>query len=317
MRHAFIQSLEEIAARDPRVVLLTADLGYGVLERFATRLPAQFINVGVAEQNMIGIATGLAEGGYLPFAYSIASFASLRAYEFIRNGPILQRLPVRIVGIGGGTDYAHQGLTHYALEDLAVMRAQPSLTVIAPADGHQARAALAATWDSPRPVYYRLGKDELPPLAGLDGRFDAAGVETVMAGKDLVFVAVGPAAYDTLAAATALAGQHISCAVVVVACLNPPPVAALAGVLSRFQLAITVESHYLTGGLGSLVCEVVATEGLRCRVERVGVTETPASGTGSAEFMKHRHGLTGDQLRDTALRAFGRLQAGNARPNRD
>src|SRR5258708_23812991 len=179
MRRAFIGALLEIASREPRVVLLTADLGYGVVDQFAKQLPRQFINVGVAEQNMMGVATGLAARGYIPFAYSIASFASLRAYEFIRNGPILHRLPVRIIGVGGGMDYGHQGLTHYALEDLAVMRVQPDLTVIAPADSDQARAALLATSDRPGPPSFRLGKDELPPVPGLDATFELGAVHSV------------------------------------------------------------------------------------------------------------------------------------------
>ena len=115
MRRALVQTLTELAASDRRVILLTADLGYSVLEPFAQRFPDRFINVGVAEQNMVGVATGLAESGFIPFVYSIAPFASLRPYEFIRNGPVLHGLPVRILGIGGGFDYEASGPTHYAL----------------------------------------------------------------------------------------------------------------------------------------------------------------------------------------------------------
>ncbi len=134
MRRAFAKTLVELAERDPRILLLTGDLGYMALEAFSDRFPKRFYNMGVAEQNMVGVATGLAEAGFLPFVYSIASFASLRPYEFIRNGPILHRLPVRIVGVGGGFEYGHAGLTHYGLEDVGVMRIQPGITLIAPAD---------------------------------------------------------------------------------------------------------------------------------------------------------------------------------------
>ncbi len=109
-------------------MLLTGDLGYMVLDVFSNRFPDRFFNVGVAEQNMVGIATGLAEAGYVPFVYSIATFATMRPYEFIRNGPVLHDLPVRIVGVGGGFDYGHNGITHFALEDYALMRAQPDMT---------------------------------------------------------------------------------------------------------------------------------------------------------------------------------------------
>src|SRR5688500_14281558 len=144
MRNAFLEELLDLADEDPSVVLLTGDLGFMVLEPFAERFPDRFYNVGVAEQNMVGVATGLAEAGYRPFVYSIATFATLRPYEFIRNGPALHNLPVRVVGVGGGFDYAHNGVTHHALEDLAVMRTQPRMTVIAPADAGQARCALRA-----------------------------------------------------------------------------------------------------------------------------------------------------------------------------
>ena len=171
MRAAFTRTLCEIAELDPRVLLLTGDLGYSVLEPFRDRFPDRFLNAGVAEQNMVGVATGLADAGYVPFVYSIATFASMRPYEFLRDGPILHGLPVRIVGVGGGFEYGHAGPTHYALEDVAIMRTQPGLTCIAPADHQQARSALLATRDVPGPIYYRLGKDDRTTVPGLDGRF--------------------------------------------------------------------------------------------------------------------------------------------------
>ncbi|MBA3747046.1 MAG: 1-deoxy-D-xylulose-5-phosphate synthase, partial [Solirubrobacterales bacterium] len=158
MRNAFLDELLDIAARDESVMLLTGDLGFMVLEPFAQRFPDRFFNVGVAEQNMVGLATGLAEAGFRPFVYSIATFATLRPYEFIRNGPALHDLPVRIVGVGGGFDYAHNGVTHHALEDLAVMRAQPRIAVVAPADPAQARSAIRTAHALPGPVYFRIGK---------------------------------------------------------------------------------------------------------------------------------------------------------------
>ena len=127
MRPTFIRTLAEIAGRDDRVMLLTAELGHTVLEEFAARFPKRFFSVGVAEQNMLGLATGLAEAGFIPFVYSIATFATLRPYEFIRNGPILHQLPVRIVGVGGGFEYGTAGATHYAVEDVGILRLQPGI----------------------------------------------------------------------------------------------------------------------------------------------------------------------------------------------
>src|SRR5213080_1962554 len=155
MRRAFVNTLVELAERDPRVLLLTGDLGYMALEPFAQRFPDRFFNVGVAEQNMVGLATGLAEAGFIPFVYSIVTFASLRPYEFIRNGPILHQLPVRIVGVGGGFDYGHNGATHYALEDVGILRLQRGITVVVPAEDAQIQSMLTETYTLPRPVYYR------------------------------------------------------------------------------------------------------------------------------------------------------------------
>src|SRR5687767_12381018 len=130
------------------------------MEPFRDRFPDRFINVGVAEQNLIGLATGLAEAGLRPYAYSIATFAALRPFEFIRNGPVLHRLPVRVVGMGMGFEYGPAGPTHHAVEDIAALRTLPALTIVAPADSAQAATAISATASRPGPVYYSLGKDD-------------------------------------------------------------------------------------------------------------------------------------------------------------
>jgi transketolase len=307
MRKAFVETLVELADADGRLLLLTGDLGYTVVEPFARRFPGRFFNVGVAEQNMIGVATGLADAGFVPFVYSIATFASLRPYEFIRNGPVLHRLPVRVVGVGGGFDYGPQGATHHALEDIALMRVHPGLTVIAPADHQQARTALRATWSLPGPVYYRLGRDDAATVPGLGGEFGLGRLQRIRAGGDLAFVATGPVALEAAAAADALTRHGVHATVLVVASLNPAPVADLADALARLPLAVTVEAHYVAGGLGSLVAEVVAERGLACLVVRRGVTTPPDSVGGSTAYLHHRHGLSRDALVETALRALPRM----------
>ncbi len=301
MRGAFTKVLVELADRDPRILLLTGDLGYMALEPFSDRFPGRFFNVGVAEQNMVGLATGLAEAGFIPFVYSIATFASLRAYEFIRNGPVLHRLPVRIVGVGGGFEYGHNGPTHYGLEDVGVMRIHPGITVIAPADHEQTRAAFMATWDLPGPVYYRLGKDDRTTVPGLRGRFELARVQVIHEGTDLLMVTMGSVASEVASAAVTLAAQGISCTVAVVACLNPAPVDDLDAILARFPLVLAVEAHYVVGGVGSLVSEVIAERGLGCRVVRCGVKTTPDGISGSQGYLYHTHRLSKNALVATAL----------------
>ena len=304
MRTPFVKTLTELAERDSRILLLTGDLGYLVLDAFVERFPDRFFNIGVAEQNMIGVATGLAESGFIPFAYSIVPFAVLRPYEFIRNGPVQHRLPVRIVGVGEGLEYGHDGLSHYALEDIGAMRLQPEIAVIAPADYQQARAALLATWDRPGPVYYRLGKDERNTIPGLDGRFEVGRAQFIGEGGDLLLVATGSVTHEATRAAESLASHGVSCTVMVVASVNPAPLGDLANALARFPLVLTVEAHYITGGIGSLVSEVIAECGLTCRLVRCGIKAMPNGLSGSQDYLCQRAGLSADELVKTALRAL-------------
>jgi len=276
--------------------LLTADLGFLALEPFAEAFPERFFNVGVAEQNMVGLATGLAEAGMIPFVYSIAPFASLRPYEFIRNGPVFHRLPVRVVGIGGGMEYGPNGLSHYALEDVAVMRAQPTMTVIAPADHQQARSALIATANVPGPIYFRLGKDDDKVVPGLSGAFELGRIQPIREGRDVVIMAMGPIAGQAMEAAELLRAEGLDCAVAVVACVSPSPTEDIAALLSGRSLAVTVEVHYLAGGLGSLVAEVIADNRIDVRLLRQGVRSTPDGPVGSQEFMEKSFGLSAQQL---------------------
>jgi transketolase len=295
MRREFIETLVELGESDERVLLLTGDLGYNALEPFAERFPGRFFNVGVAEQNMVGLATGLAEGGFIPFVYSIATFASMRPYEFIRNGPVLHELPVRVVGMGGGLDYGPNGLTHYALEDVALMRAQPELAVLVPADCEQACAAVRATRELEGPVYLRLEKDT-PPIPGLDGRFELGRAHTIGSGRDVALVAMGGVAREAVRAAELLAERDLQATVAVVSTLNPPPTEDLRRLLSRVPLALSVEAHYLVGGVGSLICEVVAEQGLACRVVRCGVAGVPRGQTGPRDSLYKLHGLTAESI---------------------
>jgi transketolase len=304
VRRAFIRTLVDLAEDDNRILLLTGDLGYTVVEPFAERFPTRFFNVGVAEQNMLGLATGLAESGYVPFVYSMATFVVLRAYEFIRNGPVAHRLPVRIVGVGGGFEYASAGFTHFGVDDVAVTRVQPGLTVVAPADHEQAASALRATWRQEGPIYYRLGKDDVRTVPGLNGRFEPGRAQVLAQGSDLLVLAMGAIASEAGEAVKQLGARGISAGLIIVDTMNPPPTEQLREALAAVPVAITVEAHYLVGGLGSLVSEIVAEHGLRCRVARCGVATLPVGRTGSEAYLTAQHGLSADGLVGSALRAL-------------
>lgn len=305
MRNAFVRTVTELAEQDPRILLLTGDLGFMALEPFAERFPGRFLNVGVAEQNMVGIATGLAEAGFIPFTYSINSFAVLRPYEFIRNGPIYHQLKVRMVGMGGGLEYSHQGITHYGLEDIGMMRIQPGLTIIAPADAAQASTAIRTTLDLAGPVFYRLSKNDKIVVPGLEGRFELGRLQVIHEGHDLLFISMGAIANEVAVASELLRERGVTCTSAVVASMNPPPIDDLVSLLERFRIVITVEAHYIAGGIGSLISEVIAEHGLACRVIRCGVRNKPSGITGSQSYLQDLHGLSPKELVKTALQSLG------------
>lgn len=304
MRQSFLRQLTELAAADERIMLLTADLGFMAVEVFADRFPDRFLNVGVAEQNMVAVATGLAQDGFMPFIYSIVPFAVLRPYEFIRNGPVHHRLPVRIVGVGGGFEYGHNGFSHYGLDDLGVMRVQPGMTIIAPADRQQTVNALSATWQLEGPVYYRLGKDETKIVPGLDGRFDAGRVERIGSGAELLIVAIGGIATEAAVAVERLKEEGESVSLAIVSTFNERSAADLATLLETHQHVVTVEAHYISGGLGSWVAEIIAERALRPRLVRCAVRQLAIGETGSERYMNHLHGISAEAIVASAKAAL-------------
>jgi transketolase len=307
LRRAFVRTLIELAALDERILLLTGDLGYMALEPFAERFPKRFVNVGVAEQNMIGIATGLAEAGFLPYAYSIATFAALRPFEFIRNGPVLHRLPVRMVGMGMGFEYGSAGSTHYAVEDIAVLRTLPGLTVVVPADSAQAATAVRETVHSPGPVYYSLGKTEHLNLPDLRGCFELGRLQIVRQGRDLAILSIGSIAVEAAAAADRLASCGVQASLAVVSSYNPDPAEDVAEFLANYRSVICVEAQAISGGLSAFVAGVIASNGLCCKLYALAVRHSPDGTSGRQEERWRKHGLDRESICQTAWTALGRV----------
>lgn len=325
MRGAFVDTLLELAEADDRIVLLTGDLGFMVIEPFAQRFPDRFVNVGVAEANMLGIAAGMAKQGLIPFCYSIATFATMRGYEQLRNGAVLHELPVRVVGVGGGFAYGSAGPTHWALEDIAIMRVQPGMTVIAPGTDAQTASALRSTYQAPGPVYYRLGK-ESTEIESLNGRFMVGRAEVLQSGPDALLITTGAMTAETVRAAGLLAALGIGATIVQIPCLAPAPIDDIVDAAAEHPLTVTIEDHYTVGGLGSLVAEVLAESAARSRLVRVGVPAQLSSPSGSERWMRKSCGLAAESIRDLVLRHadapdWGRgsrfaVTGAAARPNR-
>jgi transketolase len=308
MRQAFLRGLCDLAAEDERIVLLTGDLGYMVMEPFRDRYPRRIINAGVAEQNLLGIATGLAEAGLRPYVYSIATFAVLRPFEFIRNGPVLHNLPVRIVGMGGGFDYGHAGSTHYATEDIAVLRTLPGLAIVIPADSNQAATALRLTAGIERPIYYCLGRDDSQIMPNLEGNFELGKIRIARAGAGLALIAMGSICVEVAAAAELLSGIGIEATVAIVSGFSPDPAEDIAELLARFRFAVSVEAQASSGGLGAFVSTVIATEGLACRLKILAVRTSPDGTCGNQAERWRKYGLDRDSIVKGACSVMGRPQ---------
>ena len=297
MRKAAITELAELARADRRVVLLTADLGFGVLDEFAHEFPGQFVNVGVAEQAMVGVATGMAEAGFLPYCYSIATFSFLRPFEFIRNGPVAHRLPIRIIGVGAGTDYAFDGLTHYALEDLALARTQPGLTVYAPVTDEDTRALVRESYAQCGPAYFRLSRQ------GAAAPSHDVRSQTPERTEVLV-LALGTAVERAERVAQAVAAAGPSVRVLSVLRFDAATAEDLAAHLTRSRACVTVEDHYRVGGLGGAVAEVVATRALAVPVVMDAIESLPVGALGSAQYLDSKLHRPIDELVSDVLGAL-------------
>jgi transketolase len=272
LRNAFINELCAAAEKDPSIWLLTADLGYSVLEPFIKQFPDRYLNVGIAEQNMMGVAAGLALSGKRVFAYSIVNFATLRCFEQIRNDIVYHAANVTIIGVGGGFAYGAQGYTHHGLEDLAVMRALGEIDVAAPADAYETRCVVRTSLTHGRPTYIRLAKadEELVHNAVPDG--GRGKPISIMEGSDALIVATGCLVQEAVAAADLLADQGINTAVWSCPWLSPFDNEILLSAVRRFPLILTAEEGVTGGGLGAQFNQISASlSGSRARVLNAGV----------------------------------------------
>lgn len=257
MRTAFIETLCELAAADERIMLVCGDLGYSVLEVFAKRFPDRYINAGVAEANMTGVAAGLAMTGRVVFTYSIANFPVIRCLEQVRNDVCYHGLDVKIVAVGGGLAYGPQGYTHHGVEDLAVMRVLPGMTVVAPGDPVEARLATRAVVRQPGPCYLRLGKAGETVVHAAEPPFAIGRAIAMRDGPDATVISTGGVLALVTGAADALAARGIRVRVLSMPCVAPLDEDAVARAATETRLVVTVEEHG-AGGLASAVAEVLA-----------------------------------------------------------
>jgi transketolase len=293
MRATFNKTLLELARNDERIYLVLADIGYGEIEPFAQSFPDRYFNVGVAEQNMTGVACGVAMEGNIAITYSIANFPTLRCLEQIRNDVCYHNANVKIVIIGGGAAYGPLGISHHSTEDLAIMRALPNLVVLAPSDCIEADAAVRAMLAYPGPVYYRCGyKGEKDIHEGpIDFRIGKA--IQVMDGDDATVIFTGTIGYNAKVAVEELMKKGIRCRLISMHTVKPIDRDVIVAAARETSCIVTVEEHNINGGLGGAVAEVLADTGnLNIRFKRIAFPDINITKIGSQEWLRGQYGMS-------------------------
>lgn len=295
MRDAFVAALLAAAERDSRVWLLTGDLGYGVLEPFAKRFPDRFLNVGIAEQNMAGVAAGLAMAGKMPFIYSIANFPTLRCLEQIRNDIVYHQLPVRVVAVGGGLAYGSLGYSHHAVEDLAILRALPGMVVTAPGDPLECEALVEALCADARPAYLRLGKANETTVHVRRPQVELGRAIWLREGSHVALASTGGTLPLAVRAADQLALGGVDASVISFPTVSPLEGEAVTAALQHTGGLVVIEEHG-PGGLHGAISELVTDAGLPNRVRSVRLQTGLPSVAGSQAYLRAQGGVTVEQI---------------------
>lgn len=314
MRDQFIATFSQLAEADRDLMLLTGDLGFGVLTEFSERFPSQYLNVGVAEQNLTGVAAGLALAGKRVFTYSIANFPTLRCLEQIRNDVCYHDLPVTIVAIGGGLSYGPLGFSHQATEDLAIMRSLPNMAVIAPSDDIATEQATVALASYGKPAYLRL--DRVGPSIGARPPFGIGDMNVVFdSGRDLLLLAIGAIVRPALDAARTISESGFGVTLVECPTLKPFDTEFLLKLVGDgYRLGVTVEEHSILGGLGSAVAETISSPEAPGSLPliRLGLPDVLPTTVGSQAFLRAQFNLTAEAIADAAMSQLSMYMARRA-----
>lgn len=286
MRNAFADEVTRLAKEDPRVILLSGDIGNRLFDKLRAQSPKQFINCGVAEQNMMGVAAGMGLSGLRPVVYTITPFTTVRCLEQIKVGVAYHNSPVVIVGTGSGLSYASLGPTHHSLEDFAIFRAIPNLQVLAPWDAKSLRACLQVAMQHNGPSYIRIGKKGEPDLTE-DRHVPNIGEGFCFSqGKDICLLAVGTVAQEACNAAQVLRAQGVIAEVVLAHTVKPTPTEMFNDLLSRFDFFVVVEEHARTAGFGEAFLSHLARTGKVKKVVALGASDTFMPIVGSQKYAR-------------------------------
>ena len=305
---AYGEALAEIAKDNPNIVALTADLAKSTNTGiFGNKYPDRMFNVGIAEQNLFGMAAGMAKVGYIPFASTFASFASMRACEQIRTDICYQNLNVKIIATHGGLSFGTAGSTHHCIEDIAIMRSLPRMTVCIPADAYETSRAIKECVNINGPFYLRVGRGMEPLLHTEENNFDfkIGKAMKLKEGHDVCIIACGIPVRDSLIAANNLEKQGISVEVINMHTIKPLDEEAVLEVLNKTKKIITVEEGNIIGGLGDAVASVLATSGKRHILTKMGINDE-FSPIGKPEDLYAIYKLTSQGIEEKVLEILGK-----------
>jgi transketolase len=313
VRQTSLRMVHELARKDSRVLFIGSDLGAGTLSDMKTEFPDRFFMEGVCEANIIGMAAGLAMEGFLPYINTIATFLTRRCFEQIAIDLCLHDLPARLIASGGGLVYAPLGPTHIANDDIAILRALPNMTIVAPVDADEMVRLMNASLDWPHPMYIRLAKGGDPVVSRQENDFSIGKAIRMTEGPDALIVSTGVMTTRALDAAGQIAADGIHATVLHMHTIKPLDEAQLLELAAHTDTIVTVEEHSRSGGLGSAVIECLADANLHRRVVRLGLEDKYQTGYGSQDHLLTRAGLTADAiaqaLRTARVRPAERLSA--------
>ena len=305
MRKTAMSAIYELAKRDERVVFIGSDLGAGVLDEMRREMPERFFMEGVCEQAIVGMAAGLAMNGYIPYINTIATFLSRRCYEQIAIDLCLHKLPVRLIASGGGTVYAPLGPTHMATDDLAILRALPNMTIVAPCDAPEMQRTMDASLDVAGPMYVRIAKGGDPVVSDAASGFAIGRAIEMRPAGDVVFVGTGVATTRALEAANMLEQRGVRAGVLHAHTVKPLDVPSIVAAAGGARLVVTVEEHSLVGGLGSAVAEAFADAGVLRPLLRLGLPDAFSRDYGNQDHVLDRAGLTPAAIADAVTTRLG------------
>ncbi len=304
MRDNFFRIIEDIVQNDRNVYILSGNLGFKLFDRFRTRFPGNFLDVGVAEPNMIGIAAGMSLSGKNVYCYSIIPFLLMRTYEQIRLNIAYQDLNVKLIGVGGGFTYGLEGFTHFAVEDLALMRLLPNMHVVVPADSIEAEMVARISYDFPHPLYIRLGKFGDPLVHEIKPHFEIGKGLVLKKGKEIAIFACGSMAYPAKRACEILLKKKVSAALIDLHTLRPLDTGLIKKYAQSHKAIFSVEEHFVSGGLGTAISEVLSETGYRGVFKRIGIPVQLKQVIGRMDYLRKIYGLTAEGIAVEILRTL-------------